>query len=318
MQKENATIFYDTPPDKIQRNSIIRACLEDVLPRIASQSIDMICIDPPYLTTDLQFDKDGINLPLLKKEFARILKPSGYLVSFGSIELLAAFCDPFAIRFSGMWLKQCPVMRTATAKKPMSKCEPYAVYALKGAKIKELVYNPQEIAGGKPYRKVRKNIGYLRGGKDSLSRANRDGWTKDGYISESRGFIWQTDVLEAPNKTGMRHKERTLHPTQKPVSALRTLVRMLTNEGDLVLDCFAGSGSTGEACAWEKRDFILIEKSEEYYERDIKGRFVRLEEELQQGEILPKKNNAAIAQARITHAQKEKAADAASAQTNLF
>jgi DNA modification methylase len=208
-------------------------------------------------------------------------------------------------------------MRTATAKKPMSKCEPYAVYALKGAKIADLVFNKLKI-DGKAYTKKQKNTGYKRDGKDSLSRANISGWTQENYISENDGFRWQTDVLEAPNKTGMRHKERTLHPTQKPVSALRTLIRMLTNEGDLVLDCFAGSGSTGEACAWEKRDFILIEKSEEYYERDIKGRFARLEEELQQGEILPKKNNAAIAQARITHAQKEKAADAASAQTNLF
>lgn len=208
-------------------------------------------------------------------------------------------------------------MRTATAKKPMSKCEPYAVYALKTAKIADLVYNRQKIAG-EPYKKVHKNMGYRRDGKDSLSRANNSGWTQDGYVSENDGFRWQTDVLEAPNKTGMRHKERTLHPTQKPVSALRTLIRMLTNEGDLVLDCFAGSGSTGEACAWEKRDFILIEKSEEYYERDIKGRFARLEGELQQGQIQPKKNNETIAQSRISHAQKQKLADGASTQQSLF
>ncbi len=277
--------FYNTAPAQIQPNGIIRACLEDVLPRIASHSIDMICIDPPYLTTDLQFDKDGIDLPLLKAEFARILKPSGYLVSFGSIPLLAAFCDPFAIRFSGMWLKP-PMIRAKDAKKPMSSCEPYAVYALKTAKIKELTYNRQKIAG-EPYKVVRRNTQCRRDGEDSISRADSSGWTQDGYVSENDGFRWQTDVLEAPNKPRMRRAERTQHPTQKPVAAIRTLVRMLTNEGDLVLDCFAGSGTTGEACVWENRRFILVEKSEEYYERDIKGRFARLQEELQQGEIQP-------------------------------
>ncbi len=92
--------FYDTAPSQILPNSIIRASFEDTLPLIPSHSIDLILIDPPYLTTDLQFDKDGINLVQLKQEFERILKPSGYLVSFGSIKLLAAFCNPFIIRFS--------------------------------------------------------------------------------------------------------------------------------------------------------------------------------------------------------------------------
>jgi DNA modification methylase len=57
-----------------------------------------------------------------------------------------------------------------------------------------------------------------------------------------------------------------VHPTQKPVPLLQWLVRSFTNEGDIVLDNTAGSGSLGLACIEENRDFILIEKEPNYYE----------------------------------------------------
>lgn len=56
-----------------------------------------------------------------------------------------------------------------------------------------------------------------------------------------------------PNSTGR------LHVCQKPVELLRRLVRVSSNPGDVVLDCFMGSGSTGCAALREGRDFIGIE-----------------------------------------------------------
>jgi DNA modification methylase len=273
-------------PATVPANSLILGTFEEVLAKVADNSIDLILIDPPYLSTDLQFDKNGFNLPLLKQHLQRVIKPNGYLVAFGTIPLLAAFCDPFSIRFSGMWLKQQPVMRTATAKKPMSKCEPYAAYCLEGAKISEMVFNKLKIHGKPCYVTQRKNSGYKRDGKDSLSRADAGGWTQDGYICENDGFRWQTDVIEAPNKIGMKHAERTLHPTQKPVAALSTLIRMLTNEGGLVLDCFGGSGSTAEAAIRDGRNFIVCEKEAEYFDRDCAPRIARVWAEIHDNQQL--------------------------------
>lgn len=51
-----------------------------------------------------------------------------------------------------------------------------------------------------------------------------------------------------------------IHPTEKPVELLEYFVELLSNEGDLVLDTFAGSGSTGIAAFNRNRDFILIER----------------------------------------------------------
>ncbi len=56
------------------------------------------------------------------------------------------------------------------------------------------------------------------------------------------------------------------HPTVKPLALMRWLVRLVAREGDLVLDPFTGSGTTGVACAKEGRDFIGIERESEYVE----------------------------------------------------
>jgi site-specific DNA-methyltransferase (adenine-specific) len=61
-------------------------------------------------------------------------------------------------------------------------------------------------------------------------------------------------------------KERIGHPTQKPLSLISELIKKHSKEGDLVLDTFAGSGTTGEAAHNLGRKYILIEKSDEYIE----------------------------------------------------
>ena len=55
------------------------------------------------------------------------------------------------------------------------------------------------------------------------------------------------------------------HPTEKPVDLLKYLITKSTNENDIVLDSFMGSGSTGVACKNLNRDFIGIELDENYF-----------------------------------------------------
>lgn len=59
--------------------------------------------------------------------------------------------------------------------------------------------------------------------------------------------------------------ERLNHPTQKPLSLIETLVSKHSNPGDTVLDCFAGTGTVGEACQRLDRKYILIENNEQYF-----------------------------------------------------
>ena len=57
----------------------------------------------------------------------------------------------------------------------------------------------------------------------------------------------------------------TLHPTQKPLTALEPLIEAFSSPGDVVLDPFMGSGSTGEAAIRHGRNFVGIELEEEYH-----------------------------------------------------
>ncbi|NBD11809.1 DNA-methyltransferase [Corallococcus silvisoli] len=59
---------------------------------------------------------------------------------------------------------------------------------------------------------------------------------------------------------------RNIHPTVKPVALMRWLVRLVTPPGGVVLDPFAGSGSTGVAALREGRRFVGVEQSGEYVE----------------------------------------------------
>ena len=71
------------------------------------------------------------------------------------------------------------------------------------------------------------------------------------------------------------------HPTIKPVEIVQQLVINGSDENDLVLDCFSGSGTTAIACHRLKRRFICIEKDKDYYEASVK----RLEDEQRQGTL---------------------------------
>ena len=70
--------------------------------------------------------------------------------------------------------------------------------------------------------------------------------------------------LLLPSVLEWRYTTNALHPTQKPVGALMPLVMAFSQIGDVVLDPFAGSGSSAVAAAMLGRQYIAIELSEEY------------------------------------------------------
>lgn len=69
-----------------------------------------------------------------------------------------------------------------------------------------------------------------------------------------------SNILEY-KKTGNK-----LHPTEKPVDMFEFLIQKSSIENDVILDPFAGSGTTAIACINTKRNYILIEKEPEYIE----------------------------------------------------
>jgi site-specific DNA-methyltransferase (adenine-specific) len=72
-----------------------------------------------------------------------------------------------------------------------------------------------------------------------------------------------TNVLRVPSLKG-NSKEKCGHPSQKPVDLIEKLVLCSTDEGDLVLDPFLGSGTTAVAAKKLNRQWLGIEKNAEY------------------------------------------------------
>lgn len=84
------------------------------------------------------------------------------------------------------------------------------------------------------------------------------------------------NILRVPNNVGNK-----VHPTEKPVSLIQCLIENSSNEGDIVLDPFAGSSPVAVACSKSNRKYICIEIDEKYFRASIK----RLEDEQRQGTL---------------------------------
>jgi site-specific DNA-methyltransferase (adenine-specific) len=81
----------------------------------------------------------------------------------------------------------------------------------------------------------------------------------DDFVPKYRNMkthhsVWNYDMA----------KRNNTHITPKPVDLLENIIRHTTDENDILLDCFAGSGSLALACIATKRKCILIEKEEKY------------------------------------------------------
>ncbi len=83
------------------------------------------------------------------------------------------------------------------------------------------------------------------------------GWTFNRQRDTYENGIFETPIVN--------HKKR-IHPTQKPIEVISELVKIHSNENDIVLDCFMGSATTAVACALHNRKWIGFELEQEYIE----------------------------------------------------
>ena len=110
---------------------------------------------------------------------------------------------------------------------------------------------------------LRREYDYLRREYEDLRREYED--LRREYEDLRRPFAVTPDVPYTDVwtfKTVQAYKGK--HPCEKPVDMMEHIIRTSTKPGAVVLDCFAGSGSTGVACARNDRSFIGIEKDESW------------------------------------------------------
>ena len=98
---------------------------------------------------------------------------------------------------------------------------------------------------------------------------------KGGYCSPASYEDAKTVYYQPIN---IIDKQQWKHPTIKPLNIIETIIKNSSVEGDTILDCYMGSGTTGEACANTNRKFIGFEISDKWFkiaEERIKQAYVR-------------------------------------------
>ena len=223
-------------------------CLR-IMTEIPDKTIDCIICDLPYGTTACNWD---ITIPFesLWLEYKRIAKPNAAIILFGQ--------EPFSslLRVSNLqdykydiyWEKERLTNINQVKHRVGKTVETISVFYQK-----QCTYNPQMVNyTGKP-------------------RSNKVKNGKLGKLFDCN----EKPVLEY-HDTGLRYPTQVwkfkrdcltsnLHPTQKPLALIEELVKTYSNEGDLILDNCMGSGTTGVACKKLNRNFIGIEKDENYF-----------------------------------------------------
>jgi len=250
-------------------------CLE-LMKEIEDKSIDMILCDLPYGITSCKWDAI-IPFDKLWKQYKRIIKDNGAIVLTSSQPFTSTLImsNPKMFKYNWVWEKHRGGNFVLANYQPLRVHEDICVFGNfpvvnTPSKIKN--YNPQ-MKQGEPYSRGKINSVTWNGKK-----------VKCGHTHDNKtGLRYPRSIIKFNKKSN-----GSLHPTQKPVALFEYLIKTYTNEGDLVLDNCAGSGTTGVACRHLNRNFILIELEEKY----VKIANERLSQQVLSNSIVPPSNSA--------------------------
>ena len=221
-------------------------CLE-LMPQMESGIFDMILCDLPYGSTVCKWDAI-IPFEPLWKEYERLIKPNGAIVLFCSqpFTSLLITSNLKIFKYALVWDKKA-VTNPMLAKKQFLRCHEDIVVFYK----KQPTYNPQMRSGTK----------WSRGGKKQHETYIHGQSTLLNNGSDKSEIKYPKSILTFSNAD----KTKNIHPTQKPIALFENLIRTYTNEGELILDNCAGGGTTGEACYNTGRNYIQIEREQDYF-----------------------------------------------------
>jgi len=206
-------------------------------------SVDMLLTDLPYGTTENYWDVP-ISLPQFWDAVEWAVKPSGAVLIFAQCpyDKTLGVSNLKMLRYEWIWYKDRGTGFLNAKKMPLKKSENILVF------YKSLpTYNPQF-----EYREP-----YLR--TDTATFSKNYGKYSVATSESLDGKRYPGNVVQFPSVN------RGIHPTQKPLELCEYFIKTYTNEGELVADVCAGSGTTAVACVNTDRRYICFENSPHFY-----------------------------------------------------
>lgn len=220
------------------KNEIICGDCLRVMRDIPDQSVDMVLCDLPFGVTAPKWDRQ-IEMNQLWGQYRRVIKKSGTIALFASqpftTKLISSNEKDF--RYCWYWLKNQGTNFFHAKRMPIRKIEEICIFG-RGK------YRPQITDGHVP----------TNSAKGCSNGQAYHGTNKRNYEG-GQTTRYPTNILEFKCVDNYSR----LHSSEKPTDLLEYLIRTYTDDGDLVLDNCAGSGSTCVAAKTCGRDFIGIE-----------------------------------------------------------
>jgi len=243
-----------------KKEILLGDCLE-LMKDIPNGSIDMILCDLPYGTTACKWDTI-IPFDKLWEQYERIIKPNGAIVLFGNEPFSSSlrFSNLKSYKYEWYWKKNIPSGFQLATIQPQRCIENILIFYKKqptyNKQMRDTIINYRSVINGNIVKDKKKSEHNFGTKPQTAERRNTKGLKVNPV-----NFI---DIKCVPRATGY------LHPTQKPVELFEYLIKTYTNEGELILDNCAGSGTTAIACLKTNRQFIVMEKEQKYYDIILK------------------------------------------------
>lgn len=222
-------------------------------------SVDLVLSDLPSGETAASFDKK-VDLAAFWGAAWGCLKPTGIVVVMASSfrfanEVFQSQREAF--RYDAIWAKSIATGFLNAPKRPLRSHEFIMVFWRR-----EGTYNIEMTDVGIPIASnKRANLAAGAHGENYGSAGGNAGLSRAGATDRFPGSILSYPCL------GVRNPART-HPQQKPDDLFRRLIRVYSNQGDLVVDPCAGSGTTERAAICEGRRSICWDIQERYGKRN--------------------------------------------------
>ena len=238
-----------------------------IFPKLNDNSVDMVCVDPPYGTTTIDWDRP-LNFEEMWQALNRIVKPNGNIIIFGSQPFSSlVICSNIGhFKYELVWNK--------------NKCGSPGLAKIRPQKVHENIMVFQRESKGATYNPIMETgDAYTRKSKKKDAEGNLVGY---GSGKNTHGYGFGNKKLMQSNNKGTRYPksilhasrnfsaQQTVHPTQKPTNLLNWLIMTYSNEGDTVMDFTMGSGSCGVSAKLTGRKFIGMELEKEYYDIAVK------------------------------------------------
>ena len=231
-------------------------CL-DAMATIPDGSVNAIIADPPYALTQLKWDQP-IDWPAWWAEAKRIAKPDAAFVLFAQQPFATDLINSNrkAFKYDLVWPKNTATGFLDANRRPMRSHELILVF---GHKIRFNRVNRPRLKFNLP-----KGSTIPFGVGDSLIYG---GQQREGRSSVYGDTECPKSILSGFPSKGNAAKQSApdYHPTRKPLALMEWLVASYSGPGDVVLDSFMGSGTTGIACVNLGRQFVGIERDAGYY-----------------------------------------------------